>query len=224
MVNEDILTSLKNAIEHGESLDSAVNSMINSGYNAKEVREAAGVMSYGATTSLQQKPEEQLIMPSKKSFFGKMINKSAQPSQSTAQYQQPKQIQQSSQQFQTIQNQQTSIQQNPNAIKENIGSGTIIPQTQTQKQSAQPAAQPRSQPQTQQYKQPQQFQQPYQQIEYRQVPLNPEELTQSDNPKKQSYVIEIILLIILLILLGFLISTIVFRESILNFIQSFQAG
>ena len=41
MVNEDIVTALRNAVNNGESLDSAVQIMINSGYDQREVYEAS---------------------------------------------------------------------------------------------------------------------------------------------------------------------------------------
>ena len=39
MVAEEIITSLRNAVEHGDSLESAIQLAINSGYNAKDVQE-----------------------------------------------------------------------------------------------------------------------------------------------------------------------------------------
>jgi len=41
MVRPDILGGLKNALERGESLDRAVNSFVDAGYDPKEVKEAA---------------------------------------------------------------------------------------------------------------------------------------------------------------------------------------
>jgi hypothetical protein len=48
MVNEEILTGLRNAVERGESLDKVIPIMIESGYNAKEVKEASTYLSSGA--------------------------------------------------------------------------------------------------------------------------------------------------------------------------------
>jgi len=45
MVNEDILAGLKSAISHGYSMEEAMLSLVNSGYNAQEVREAASYIS-----------------------------------------------------------------------------------------------------------------------------------------------------------------------------------
>jgi hypothetical protein len=55
MVNEDIVTGLRNAINRGESLDYAMNVMINSGYNAQEVAEASQYVSRGVINTLQPK-------------------------------------------------------------------------------------------------------------------------------------------------------------------------
>lgn len=49
-MNEEIISGLRNALERGFSLDDAVQSFINAGYNASEVREAAGSLSEGAST------------------------------------------------------------------------------------------------------------------------------------------------------------------------------
>ncbi|MCX8159011.1 MAG: hypothetical protein N3D20_01830 [Candidatus Pacearchaeota archaeon] len=45
MVNEEILAGLKNALSRGYSLEKAMLSFINAGYNANEVREAATIIS-----------------------------------------------------------------------------------------------------------------------------------------------------------------------------------
>lgn len=52
MVNEDIVTALRNAINNGESLDSAVQVMINSGYDSKEVYEASQLVGGGVISNL----------------------------------------------------------------------------------------------------------------------------------------------------------------------------
>jgi len=78
MLNEDIITSLRNAVERGESLQDAVNVMINSGYNPAEVQEASKYIGYGALpdvkiktpkTQLTSNPGEELVMPEQKPFF-----------------------------------------------------------------------------------------------------------------------------------------------------------
>jgi len=84
MVNEDILTSIKNAVEHGDSVQAAIATAIASGYNPKEVQEAAQFVSQGTLSSLQTKPEEHLVMPNKKSFFSR-APKTPAPTQPVAQ-------------------------------------------------------------------------------------------------------------------------------------------
>jgi|SRR3989344_8308317 len=54
MANEEIISGLKNAIERGFSLDSAVRSFINSGYSPSEVQEAASMISSGASSIAPQ--------------------------------------------------------------------------------------------------------------------------------------------------------------------------
>ena len=72
MPNQEILTALKNAIEHGDSLESATQIMINSGYDANDVQEAAKFTSAGSI-NLQPEPEEELVMPEqKKSLTSKL--------------------------------------------------------------------------------------------------------------------------------------------------------
>jgi lipopolysaccharide export LptBFGC system permease protein LptF len=73
MVNEDILTALKNAIARGESMQLAAKVLINSGYNAKEVLEASKFI--GAGSLHQIEPEETLVMPNEKGFMNKLKNK-----------------------------------------------------------------------------------------------------------------------------------------------------
>lgn len=98
MVNEDIVTALKNAINSGDSLESAMQIMISSGYDSNEVQEASQFIG-GVSTNLQTRPDEHLIMPEqKKGLFGrKKVNQ-----QVPSQYQQPQQYSQQ----QPIQNQQ----------------------------------------------------------------------------------------------------------------------
>jgi len=74
MINEDIVTALRNAINRGESLEIAKQVMINSGYNIKEVEEASRFIGTGVMNNLQTKPDEELTMPSqKRGMFSKMF-------------------------------------------------------------------------------------------------------------------------------------------------------
>lgn len=80
MVNEEVLTGLRNAVERGESLQVAINTMINSGYNSKDVQEASKFVGGGVTPNLETKPEEHLVLPEQKGFFSRFKRKKSVPS------------------------------------------------------------------------------------------------------------------------------------------------
>ncbi|MEN9625823.1 MAG: hypothetical protein RL557_151 [archaeon] len=61
MVNENIITALHNAVQRGEPLDQAMSILINSGYNAQEVKEASQFVGQGAIPLLEPKKDEQLL-------------------------------------------------------------------------------------------------------------------------------------------------------------------
>lgn len=56
-MKEELIGGLKNAIERGEPLEKAIQSFINSGYNATEVRAAAAELKKPGVTSILH-PEE----------------------------------------------------------------------------------------------------------------------------------------------------------------------
>jgi len=116
MVNEDIITSLRNAVNRGESLESAMNVMISSGYNQKDVQEAASFVGGGVLSQMQTNPDEQLTMPSSKTLFGKPIKqlpKSRHPKMPSKQPGPPQQFPINSQQIQPPQVPGTPQQQIP---------------------------------------------------------------------------------------------------------------
>jgi hypothetical protein len=178
MVNEDIITALKNSIENGDTLANAINILINSGYNPKEVEEASKFVSAGAFTMQEQKPNEELSMPSKKSSIAssKTIN-SGQPD-----YVLPYELHQPAPQ-ESPQNSYSSqeIQQ----IKQEVSSDLSAPPTPSNKKKSEPLTNQLS----------------------------------KIAPPRQSYAKEIILIIVLLLLVGILIGTLLFKDSILNFIS-----
>ncbi len=100
MPNEDIITALKNAIDKGEPLQQAIQVMISSGYDSREVQEASKFVGQGITPNLEQRPDEQLIMSHNKRFFTKIPQN--QPTQPLPQS--------STQNIQTQPTQQTSPQ------------------------------------------------------------------------------------------------------------------
>jgi hypothetical protein len=54
MAKEELVQGLRNAIERGSSLQSAVQSFINAGYNSAEVNEAARMVNLGAINRISQ--------------------------------------------------------------------------------------------------------------------------------------------------------------------------
>ena len=65
MVNEDIITALTNAVNKGESLEIVMQILVNSGYDAREVQEAAQYVGKGAIHSLEPKRDGQLDISKK---------------------------------------------------------------------------------------------------------------------------------------------------------------
>ena len=53
-MREDIYGVLKNALERGDTIEEAIQSLVNSGYNDIEVREAAKGLTSGAMTTIDQ--------------------------------------------------------------------------------------------------------------------------------------------------------------------------
>jgi len=219
MVNEEIVTALRNAVEHGESLQDAMQIMMNSGYSPIEVQEASKFIGGGALHLQQPNPEENLVMPSQKSRISNMTfwrNKNPVQQQPI---QQP-QIQQT-QQFQTqqFQAQQRQMQQLP-AQRPIQQPQMQQPQQFQQQQTRQPSQL------AQQSQNPIQFQQqkveqfPVQQIPQssptQQSSLPLAKQLEKIRPPRKSYLKEIILLVILLILIGALIATIIYKDMILG--------
>lgn len=69
-MRDEISAGLKNALERGESLDKAVQTFINSGYNPVEVKEAAKNVGSGASTIVK----ETLDMPSNELKTNNLMN------------------------------------------------------------------------------------------------------------------------------------------------------
>lgn len=216
------MTSLRNAIEYGESLQEAVEILINSGYNESEVREASKFIG-GGVINLQEIPaEEQLAMPEEKGMIAgfkkqkQMQQKTQQQAQQppSPQLQQPPQPQQIPEpellqsQLETQKLQQTQKPLQP-------FQQTIQQPTQTQSLQQLPAVQQSMKQEGNQIKQdisqPQDFNSSQ--------PLS-KQLSQIKNPKP-NYTKEIILIIILLILIGALVASIIFRTKILEFFTGY---
>ena len=101
MVNEDIVTALRNAINNGESLDSAVQIMINSGYDSKEVYEASQLVGSGVISNLgnlqNQIPQGSVFQQTSSNIYQSSPPNQTSPQQPTTfqpnQYKQQTQIQ-----------------------------------------------------------------------------------------------------------------------------------
>lgn len=63
MLKDEITTSLENAIARGESLQKAMQTLVNAGYNMEEVKLASKDLTIGVIGSLQ--PEENLVQSKK---------------------------------------------------------------------------------------------------------------------------------------------------------------
>lgn len=63
MIEDEILGGLRNALEHGESLEKAVQSFINAGYNPRQVKAAANQLSSGSSTILHEPNSEEFPAP-----------------------------------------------------------------------------------------------------------------------------------------------------------------
>lgn len=69
MVRQDIIAGLRNAVQRGFTMQQAMQSYINAGYNAQEVQQAAAHLSKGQAPPIQQKgapvaqQAQQLIQP-----------------------------------------------------------------------------------------------------------------------------------------------------------------
>lgn len=62
-MKEELISGLQNAVERGATLEAAVQSFINAGYNPQEVREAARNFSSGVSTMLNYSPDAGKTFP-----------------------------------------------------------------------------------------------------------------------------------------------------------------
>lgn len=71
MAREELVISLQNAVERGQSLEEAIQTLINAGYDISEVREASGYVNIGvlgaiSTMPAVSPPVEKLKKPKKR--------------------------------------------------------------------------------------------------------------------------------------------------------------
>jgi len=191
MVNEDIVTALRNAVNNGEPLNNAIQIMINSGYNSSEVYESSKYISQGAISNLHSNNEEYIPISN--------------PIQQPPQFQQAQQ-QPLNQPIQAPQNQQTP---QPNKFPQPPQFQSPQPQ---QTQQPTQIQQPKKESFQQQSIQQNTLDQQSQQI----TPIQNNQQTQFTKIKNKSFKKEIILFIILILLMGILVSTIFFKDFLLS--------
>jgi len=238
MANEEIITALKNAIDHGDSLGSAKQIMINSGYNPKEVEEASRFVGGGVIKTHEPKPGEQLAMPTEKKLFGIFKRKPktpAAPAQppAAAPAQPPAAAPAQPPAAAPAQPPAAAPAQPPAAAPAQPPAAAppapatepttaIQPQPlQKQQVSAQQLKQEITSPETvpraiQQVNQPQNSEK----IQVAPLALSQEPAAGAQlkqvQPKKPGHIKEIILLVILLALIGILVTTIILKDTILG--------
>jgi hypothetical protein len=217
MVNEDIVTVLRNAVNHGEPLQHAMQVLTNSGYDPQQVQEASRYVRGGTMPTLEPKSNEQLIMAQNKRFLGK------------------KQIPQTDPQIQQAQNQQQQRLQSQQSLQNTMSQQP--PQTQQPPSSQPPQTQqirptnnldvygqkPMASHELQELTQPMQSKSPTTNIKPSTNQIQKKEIQspkQNIKLKKKSHKKEIILLVILIFLIVILASTVFFRESILSFLSA----
>lgn len=188
MVREEVVFGLKNALERGQSLESAMQSFISAGYSLQEVQEAAKYAGMGVVSSMPQQNQNQQTL---------------QPTLS--------QLPNSNQNYQQQQNQITEDQSRKAEI-------AASQEQQFQQVQQQPSQQQYSQQQIQiqqQYQQQMQQSNPQVQQQYQKYPTN-RMLDPDKKPKISKGIIGlIIVLIILAAMLGVMYF---FGETILDMI------
>jgi FtsZ-interacting cell division protein ZipA len=213
MVNEDIVTVLRNAVNNGESLQHAMQVLTSSGYNPQQVQEASRYVRGGTMPTLEPRPSEQLIMAQDKRFLGKRQIPQTDPQMQQAQNQQQQRLQ-SQQSLQNTMSQQP-LQQ---PLQQPFSPQQISP---TNKKDPY-GKDPMGVNELKELTQPMQPKSPTTNIKTTAGQIQKKEIQPSKQNiklKKKSHKKEIILLIILLFLIGILASTVFFRESILTFLS-----
>jgi len=217
MVNEDIVTVLRNAVNHGEPLQRAMQVLTNSGYDPQQIQEASRYVRGGTMPTLEPKSNEQLIMAQNKRLLGKKQIPQTDPQIQQAQNQQQQRLQ-SQQSLQNAMSQQPLQTQQPPSSQP--------PQTQqirpTNKLDVY-GQKPMVSHELQELTQPMQSKSPTTNIKPSTNQIQKKEIQspkQNIKLKKKSHKKEIILLVILIFLIVILASTVFFRESILSFLSA----
>ena len=228
MVNEDIVTVLRNAVNHGEPLQHAMQVLTNSGYDPQQVQEASRYVRGGTMPTLEPKSNEQLIMAQNKRILGKKQIPQTDPQIRQAQNQQQ-------QRLQSQQSLQNAMSQQPSQTQQPPSSQPLQPPQQPPSSQPLPPQQispankkdlygkdPMGAQELQELTQPMQSKSPTTNIKPSTNQIQKKEIQspkQNIKLKKKSHKKEIILLVILIFLIGILASTVFFRESILSFLS-----
>jgi len=192
---QDIVEGLKNALERGYSIDIAVSSFINAGYNRQDVEDSAKSFG-GVFLQPSFKPSPQIIpktiQPPQSPQSQVNVPQPTQPTQPPQQMppipspQQYKQPQQPPQQFQQVQQpQQNQLAQFPQ-------------QTQSQSQSSQSESRSGNV------------------LESKNIIVNAQNVSVQTKPEKKGWGMIIFLIAILLILLGGLFALVFAREQVIS--------
>jgi hypothetical protein len=229
MVNEDIVTVLRNAVNHGEPLQHAMQVLTNSGYDPQQVQEASRYVRGGTMPTLEPKSNEQLIMAQNKRILGKKQIPQTDPQMQQAQNQQQQRLQ-SQQSLQNTMSQQPPQTQQPPSSQPLQPPQQPIPSQPPQTQQIRPTnkpdvygQKPMASQELQELTQPMQSKSPTTNIKPSTNQIQKKEIQspkQNIKLKKKSHKKEIILLVILIFLIGILASTVFFRESILSFLSA----
>jgi hypothetical protein len=221
------MTGLRNAIDHGDSLQSAIHIMIGSGYDRNEVYEASKYVG-GVSANMQAKPGEEIVLAQQKGATQQSVPQNPQNAlQQTAQQnqmqQQPLQSQQQMQQQNSMPQQPL---QSPQQMQQQPTHQNQMPQQLSQSQQQIPPQDPNSLQNLVQSQGPVQtsLQQTAQRRDTMQQPVSNPQIRQTTNlnkaegasKKKGKYKKEIILLVILVVLILTLLLSIFFRNSILG--------
>ena len=220
MVNEDIVTVLRNAVNHGEPLQRAMQVLTNSGYDPQQIQEASRYVRGGTMPTLEPKSNEQLIMAQNKRLLGKKQIPQTDPQIQQAQNQQQ-------QRLQSQQSLQNAMSQQPPQTQQPPSSQPLQPpQTQQIRPTNNPdvyGQKPMASPELQELTQPMQSKSPTTNIKPSTNQIQKKKIQspkQNIKLKKKSHKKEIILLVILIFLIVILASTVFFRESILSFLSA----
>jgi len=229
MVNEDIVTVLRNAVNHGEPLQRAMQVLTNSGYDPQQIQEASRYVRGGTMPTLEPKSNEQLIMAQNKRLLGKKQIPQTDPQIQQAQNQQQQRLQ-SQQSLQNAMSQQPPQTQQPPSSQPLQPPQQPIPSQPPQTQQIRPTnkldvygQKPMVSHELQELTQPMQSKSPTTNIKPSTNQIQKKEIQspkQNIKLKKKSHKKEIILLVILIFLIGILASTVFFRKNILSFLSA----